>query len=504
MSTQPKTFVLGLWLVTSFLSVRPALAQSEDPFSIRVESDLVLIHTEVLDEYRTGPSRAYNDCRKANMNTLYSLPFSEPFTPKDCGYAFWIHGLGVGDFHVFEDGVEQKIESVRLEPEANITARDNHAIHREWSRTPRGKWSGLDAKGWSPAAPSYFYRLAYVPTKPEEGKCRKIKVKADRPRVYVYATDQYCYTPHPMTDPLDGTKFGKQLETELDSDQRAKIPLSLQASFFYTDAQMALVDVVLGFPWNLQHQWKGAGFVTELQASIGVLGAAYKKEGTVASRFSDLACCDSAHAWIGNLLGDVLSQSANLPSRYETQIDLPTGAEYELRVILSDGDNFGRAIIPLKIDSKDGGQLAISSVVLSNRFRDAKVAAQEAAAVNLAPGYVPLVSKGLQFTPATRTSFKPSEHVMAYFEVYEPLLSQQPKTEVRAQVRIVDAQTGTTKFQFYPLDATSYERPDSSVVAFAGDLPIAQLPKGDYRVEAQATDSAGRSTAWRSASFTIE
>jgi hypothetical protein len=81
---------------------------------------------------------------------------------------------------------------------------------------------------------------------------------------------------------------------------------------------------------------------------------------------------------------------------------------------------------------------------------DAKVAAQEAAAVNLAPGYVPLVSKGLQFTPAAQTHFKSSDHLTAYFEVYEPLLADQPKTAVQAHLRIVNAQTGEVPFQFAP------------------------------------------------------
>ena len=75
---------------------------------------------------------------------------------------------------------------------------------------------------------------------------------------------------------------------------------------------------------------------------------------------------------------------------------------------------------------------------------------------------------------------------------------------MKAHVRIVDAHTGEQKFEFYPVDAKSYERSGSKVLAFAGDLPIAQLAKGQYRVEAQATDSAGRSTVVRSASFTIE
>ena len=132
------------------------------------------------------------------------------------------------------------------------------------------------------------------------------------------------------------------------------------------------------------------------------------------------------------------------------------------------------------------------------------MAADEASAANLAPQYVPLVSQGLQFTPASQTRFKSSQHVMAYFEVYQPVSGEQPGAEVKAHVRIVDVRTGEEGVQFHPTDAKSYERPGSRVLAFAGDLSIAQLPKGEYRVEAQATDSAGRSSAIRSATFTVE
>jgi hypothetical protein len=44
-----------------------------------------------------------------------------------------------------------------------------------------------------------------------------------------------------------------------------------------------------------------------------------------------------------------------------------------------------------------------------------------------------------------------------------------------------------TKFHFHPADATSYERPGATVLSFVGELSIAQLPKGDYRADAQAS-----------------
>jgi hypothetical protein len=507
-NTRYKLPVFCLWLLSAFLCIYlPASGQNENPFSVRVESDLVVVNIEVFDEGRAHEAYlAYRDCRKANKSMLYSLPFSEPFSPKDCLKPITIHGLGVGDFRVFEDGLEQKIESVRYEPEAYTSVRDNHNFHLEWSYTPRGKWSALDVGGWDPAPAHYVYRVAYVPTKREEGKCHRINVKVDRPHAAVYASDEYCYTTNPTTDPLNGSKLGSQMETDLIPRKRATVPVSMQASFVYTNSQTARVDLVLQFPWNLQHQWVAAVVPseTDLQASVGVLGVAYKNDGTVAARFSDLACCDSGRRFSGGLLASIINQSGNLPSRYEMQIDLPAGEEYELRVVLSDGENFGRAEIPLKVDSYDGKQLAISSVILSDRFRDAKVAAEEAAAVNLAPAYVPLVSKGLQFTPAAYTSFKSTDHLTAYFEIYEPLLADQPKTAVQAHIRILDGHTGEVRFQFAPIDANSYRRAGSTILAVAGDLPIAQLPQGDYRVDVQATESDGRSTPVRSCNFTIE
>lgn len=492
-----KKLTILVCLVASLWVPATTTQAQEDPFSIRVESNLVLVHTEVYNRHSTN-TPAFRQCRAENGSIFDRLSFSEPFTPKDCYYDIVIHGLGLSDFHVFEDGAEQKIQSVEYELEAMIDSRDNRGFHGEWSHTPRGKWSTIDmGTQWLAAPAIHFYRLAYVPNNPEEGKCHKIKVTVDRHNADVYATDQYCYTTNPATDPLGGTKFGRQMNTDLNSDKKARIPVVMRANFFYLNSQMARVDIVLEFPWNqLEHQFT----LRDLRASIGVSGVAYKEDRTVATQFTDFGCCASGTRWFAN----PLVEAGNLPSRYETQIDLPPGAEYDLSVVLSDGENFGRANVPLKIDSYDGKQLAISSLVLSNRFRDANVSAKEATAVNLAPEYVPLVSKGLQFTPAAQTHFKAGDHLTAYFEIYEPLLADQPKTAVQAHIRIVDGQTGEVRFQFAPIDATSYKRPSTTILAVAGDLPITQLPKGDYRVEAEATDSTGRSTASRSATFTIE
>jgi hypothetical protein len=479
-----------------------------------VESNLVLVHVEVYDKFRIHAANpARQRCRSVNTNIFYKLAASESFLPLDCFRDVTIRGLTANEFHLFEDGVEQKIESAKLDRWAWISARDNFVSHEEWSYAPLGKWGTVDqGVDWSPSPANYFYQLSYVPTNREEGKCRHVRVKVDKPRAVVYAGDQYCYTAQPSGDPLNGTKFGQQLQANLDLDRRAKIPLSVQVSFFYTEAQRARVEIDLAFPWDkLTHKWVGG----ELHATIGALGIVEKKDRSVTTRFSDLACCISGSqlfatfSYDPDLSANLQQQlqhieSAYLPSTYNRQIDLPTGEEFKLRVVLSDGRNFGRAEVPLVIDSYDGKRLAISSVALCKRFRDAGAAAQEDAAANLAPQYVPLVSKGVRVTPTADTTFKRNDPLIAYFEVYEPLLSQQPKTAITAHMRITDPKTGMLTVDFPPLDAAPYERPGSTMIPIGDELVVSQLPKGDYRLEVQATDSAGRSTPWRTANFTLE
>jgi len=218
-------------LVFVFLLCAPALcvslpagAQTEDPFAIRVESDLVVVHTEVYDKHRVNdPGSAHADCLSANVSMFFNLPMSVPFIPRDCLQYLVINDLSVPDFHVFEDGLEQKIASVRSERDPSIYGRANLGWRYEWSSTPRGKWSLVDLNGnWEPGDAGYFYQIAYVPTKPEEGKCHHVRVTVDRPGAVVFATDQYCYTQRPATDPLEGTSFGKQMATDLDSDNTGK------------------------------------------------------------------------------------------------------------------------------------------------------------------------------------------------------------------------------------------------------------------------------------------
>jgi len=508
---------------------------------LALQSSLVLVPVFVYDQARMAQApKEELPCVRSTVEAFYRLLPTEPYLPENCDAA-QIRGLTAKDLRLFQDGVEQKIANV--EPAAWWTVvRDNLGWYMQSSDTARGIWGSSDLSRQRLVPPGInrdFYILAYVPRDSKAG-CHRIKVEVNRPNALVFARDQYCTGQSP-SDPLIGTTRGKELERLLVSEKRGRIPMSLQTATFYTGTDTARVDICLQFPWNdLHRSWDLSQWA--IYARIGIMGVVRKQDGTVAARFSDLLYpsywptfvqggeefkswdmgatpgamrhdLDALRLLSGTAseiapdyaaIKALLSRSdvAWLPTRYETQMDIPPG-DYNLEVVLSDEEKFGRAEAPLIIDAYEGKQLALSSVALCKRLRSAAVAAKEATQANFALQYVPLVSKDIWFTPAGDTHFEKGEPLFAYFEVYEPLLSQNSAT-VELHLRILDASTGKLNEGFAPVDAAPYERAGSSVLRIARKVPIDQLPKGTYRLEVQVTDSAGRSTAWRAANFAVE
>ena len=524
--------------------------------TVTVESNLVLVPVFVYDPARMAQApKEELPCARATVVAFFKLSPTQPYLPSDCDITE-VQDLTAKDFRLFQDGAEQPI--VRMDAGAWWTlVRDNFGWHMQSSDTPRAIWSlsELSTIKRVPVINRDFHILAYVPPTSTSG-CHSIKVEVDRPKLLVFARNQYCARQTP-SDPLYGTGEGNKLERDLSSDRRGKIPMSLQAAAFYTGENKSRVDVCLRFPWqDLYRKWDSSNWT--LYARIAVIGIVRRTDGTVAARFSDLLYppywptfdqggakfisweegtaelsgaiprqlsgaassrnLGSSSSDLGNNtltwpaaheIGpdyDAIKTALNssdpfwIPTRYETQIDVPPG-RYNLQVIFSDGWNIGRTQMPLTIDAYDGKELALSSIALCKRLRDAGVATKEDAAADFAPQYVPLLSKGIEFIPAGDTTFEKNEPLFAYFEVSAPSVAG-PTEKVTVQMRIL-ASSGKVIGNFAPLDAAPYRVAGSPVLRIARKIPFGQLTKGTYMLEARASDSFGGSTMWRTANFTV-
>jgi hypothetical protein len=114
------------------------------------------------------------------------------------------------------------------------------------------------------------------------------------------------------------------------------------------------------------------------------------------------------------------------------------------------------------------------------------------------------VSRGVEFEPTGNTRLKKGGTLYTYFEIYEPLVEGQSLAAVQFRMRIVDVKTGELRADSQPISATPYIEDGSSIIPVGRGMEISKLPPGSYRLDVQATDSTGKSTAWRSANFTVE
>jgi hypothetical protein len=467
--------------------------------AIRVESRKVLVPTVAFDK------KLYTlTDKKPHRHTLSYLIAHDPH--------FWdtiaIRTLAAKDFKLYEDGQEQRIESVSLEAPIFSIVGDNLGKHPESVGTGGGRWTYPDLANageglWLPW-PQYV--IAYVPPPSPTGACHKIRVDVSHHNLVVWTRSEYCNTQEPAADPLNGTEFGKQMEEDLKSGEAGKIDLKLQAVALYGAKETARVNIRMEFPAkSLRHEFKDG----TLYATIGSAGMIYNRDGSIAARFSDFACCDYGNSNKPSSSAQSVQgsearydrDSSMIPDGYETEIDLPPG-EYEIRAVISDGEKFGRQQMPLVVKRPDEKQASISDVALCRRERKIPIEVQDVPA-KMSGSYIPLVSKGVEFTPTADPSFKRNEMLYAYFEVLDPGNSVQETTKVKAQLKIVDAKTGKVKVEYESVDAARYATGGSSLIRIARAIDLDSLPEGEYQLQVRATDPSGTSTEWHTATFVV-
>ena len=188
----------------------------------------------------------------------------------------------------------------------------------------------------------------------------------------------------------------------------------------------------------------------------------------------------------------------------ESSVELAPG-NYEVRVVVSDGKkNFGRAEIPLQVEPFDGRQLMMSDIVFGGILRDPSWILRDAARIAPAPIVpTPLVSKNVEFFPSTDSNLPTFTNLSFYFEIYEPLLVKQP-AEAFFSLRITDLTRGSIVMDTGAMTATKWIQPGNAVIPIGLRIPTGKLPIGNYKLEVQVSDSAGRRTPWQQASFIIK
>lgn len=224
-------------------------------------------------------------------------------------------------------------------------------------------------------------------------------------------------------------------------------------------------------------------------------------------RFSDFGCCsDDRPDFLRGKHPHGAAPERDptlLPTRYEAQIELPPG-DYKLRMMLGDGESFGRVDSLFSIEPYDSGALEVSSLILCDRFRDANAAEQEDKAASFAPFYVPLVSRGAEFFPVADARNRAGQRLFVYFDVEDARVLD-GSTKVQMQMKVVRAKHGEVAIDTGPVELSTWFEPGGSVAHVAEEIATDKLlSTGLYRIEVEVSDSAGRTSALRSVNFDVE
>jgi VWFA-related protein len=337
-----------------------------------------------------------------------------------------------------------------------------------------------------------FYVLGYTPPASQEGSCHSLRVKVEHGDT-VRARSGYCNS-RPK-DLLAGNPVEKTLESRAAASQAGNVAASIQLPYFYTGPNEARVNVAMEIPADALKFEKQKG---KFQAEMNVLGIAYNSDGSVGARFSDTV----KREFDDKKEVDAFQQA---PFHYENEFEVASG-QYNLKVVFSAGGaSFGKIETPLSIDPW-ASQFGLSGIALSKQIRQQAAMAQSLDA-SLIEDRVPLVTQGVQVIPFGSNKFSKAQPVLFYTEVYEPLLlnpdPKKDKPAIGLQIRVLDRKTKEEKFStgLMRIDMSGFA--DNPTIPLAERIPLDTIAAGQYTVEVQARDSAGK-LATRTADFDLE
>ncbi|HXZ42268.1 MAG TPA: VWA domain-containing protein, partial [Terriglobales bacterium] len=323
---------------------------------------------------------------------------------------------------------------------------------------------------------STYYMLGYHSTNPaRDGRYRHITVKVNVPGVKVDYRRGY-YAP---ADYQHSTKEDKerQLEEQLASELPATdLPLYLGAAYFRLDGNRFSVPISLVVPGS---QIPFVRSSDRDKATLDVIGVVTDKDSRPMTTIRDTV----------KLAVDTADNVTKKNVQYNTALTLTSG-RYHLKFVVRENQTGRMGSFETDLDVPDlrAQPLKISSIVLANQLQVAKKIST--------PN--PLIRDGQEIIPNITHVFSTAQHLLLYYEVYDPGRSVAPEFSEAAQARSsihlltnVAFFRGKTKvFESSLVELTDLNARDRKAGVFQLDLPLSPLKPGFYTCQINVIDDA--------------
>jgi len=324
---------------------------------------------------------------------------------------------------------------------------------------------------------STYYLIGYHSTNPaRDGHYRRISLKINIPGAKIDYRRGY-YAP---ADYQHSTKDDKerQLEEELASELPATdLPLYLGVSYFRLESNKFFVPISLVVPGS---QIPFVRSSDRDKATLDVIGTVLDNEHHPLNRIRDTV----------NLAVSTTSEVQKKNVQYDTGMSLLSG-KYHLKFVVRENQTgrMGSFEADIEVPDLKSQPLKMSSVVLASQTQ----AAKKGSSLN------PLIRDGSEIIPNITHVFSGSQHLLLYYEVYDPA-----KPEAAVSAGNADHKPGIrllSNVGFFRGKAKVYE---SSLVemtelnaqarkaaVFQLDVPLTSLKPGFYTCQVNVIDDAG-------------
>jgi VWFA-related protein len=330
---------------------------------------------------------------------------------------------------------------------------------------------------------STYYLLGYHSSNPaRDGRYRRIVVKSKIPGVKIDFRRGY-YAPADFKHSTQDDKE-RQLEEELASEMPATdLPLYLGVSYFRLDGNKFFVPISLVVPGS---QIPFVRSSDRDKATLDVIGMVTDNQHHPLNRIRDtvkLAVNTSAEV-----------QKKNV--QYDTGMSLLSG-KYHLKFVVRENQTgqLGSFETDIEVPDLKTQPLKMSSVVLASQTQTVK----KSSTLN------PLIHDGTEIIPNITHVFSGSQHLLLYYEVYDPARSDAANSApAAAPARNANTRSGIkllSSVAFFQGKAKAYESSlveltelnarDRKAAVFQLDVPLTSLKPGFYTCQVNVIDDAG-------------
>jgi VWFA-related protein len=332
---------------------------------------------------------------------------------------------------------------------------------------------------------STYYVLGYHSTNTaRDGRYRRIAVKSSLPGVKIDYRRGY-YAP---ADYQHATKDDKerQLEEELASELPATdLPLYLGIAYFRLEGNKFFVPISLVVPGS---QIPFVRSSDRDKATLDVIGMVLDNEHHPLNRIRDTV----------KLAVSTTTEVQKKNVQYDTGMSLLSG-KYHLKFVVRENQTGRMGSFETDIDVPElkTQPLKMSSVVLANQIQTTK--AKKGTDLN------PLVRDGSEIIPNITHVFSAAQHLLLYYEVYDPARpaiadaakdaesrrDKDDKNGIRLLTNVAFFQGKAKAYESSLVELTELNARERKAAVFQLDVSLTSLKPGFYTCQVNVIDDAG-------------